>query len=132
MKKKKERELTAVQKAYFTLLERVEANSMNGAEIVADLLENRDLWDRVIPGFTAASPIKEFLIREAFEGDSYLDTIFIKLMYSYIEEEDKDTLFEWIREEAKDKLTKLTRKWKADEIEFIEIKGETVLRVWFD
>jgi hypothetical protein len=108
-------DLTAVQRAYFTLLEEVKVNSMNGAEIVADLLENMELWERVVPGFTAVNPSEEFLIREAFTGDEYIDTIFIKL-----------------REGAKDKLTKLTRKWKADHIQFIEHKGETVLQVWFD
>lgn len=44
-----------IQSAYLSLISAERFNQMNGQEIAKDLIDNRHLWQRVIPSFTIVS-----------------------------------------------------------------------------
>lgn len=112
------------QTAYFEILKAASFNNMNGKEIVNDLKQNPELWERVIPSFTACnSPKEEFKHIEAFTGNVYLDTLYIKTDRKNIK-----------------RLQYFARKWKVDDTQIIEDviqcnrgeSGKIVFQIWFD
>jgi len=116
--------LTETQTAYFEILKAASFNDMNGQEIVNDLIQNPEIWERVIPSFTACDSQKEeFKHIEAFTGNIYLDTIYIKTARQNIK-----------------RLEYFARKWKADNTQIIEDSlqlekagnGNIIFQIWFD
>lgn len=121
------RQFNPIQEAYLTLIGETRVNKFNGPQIVEDLRANPELWERVIPLFTAGENV-EFKVRELLEGYPYIDTLYILPVTL----EDGS-----IAPEINRALSSLVNRWGADEIKQPKIQPKNsqerrYFSLWFD
>lgn len=108
--------LSRVQQAYLMLLQSINCNNLDGALIVRDLLQNKELWVAVVPDFTAGdlnTRLRDDV--ECAQNDIVsIDTIYVKTTGKHL-----------------GKWNYFAQRWNADEFTWVKGK-DLVCQFWFD
>lgn len=113
--------INKVQELQFELMKLASFNSYDGEEVVADLIEHKDLWHGCVLD-------RDDLIKLRDISDDYWNV---------------DTLYILTTGKNDEKLQQLAEKWNADEVDYLSDKEASsqlgtshpkgkVLRVWWD
>jgi hypothetical protein len=132
--------LTRIQALYFALIRTIQYNTLNGAQVVEDLLEWRPLWDSVIAD---RQPSPRVAPARADQYDVYPPLSLLRT--TRYDDWPADTLYIWTDQERLPRLQRLIEEhWEASAIELVDQEDvafmfhgfyrpeHRVLEVWWD